>query len=305
MLDYPALAALSAVLAEGGFDRAGARLGVTPSAISQRVRGLEERLGAVLVVRGHPPVATEAGARLRAHFEQVRLLEAEVSESLPALPLRGPGAAPPVLRVAVNADSFASWFPPAAAAFAAATGATLDLLLEDEGFTADRLRSGEVLAAVTADPAEVPGCRRARLGALRYAAVASPAFLEQHLPDGITAGALARAPMLRFDRRDHLQARWAEATFGGPWQGDPAQPVHWVPTTQGFVDMARAGAGWATNPLALVAPDLDRRALVELVPGARLDVPLYWQSARLGATLLAALTREVRAAARAALVSPA
>ena len=304
MLDYPALAALAAVLAEGGFDRAAARLGVTPSAVSQRIRALEERLGAVLVVRGHPPVATEAGARLRAHFEQVSLLEAEVARGLPAAPLRGAGAAPPVLRVAVNADSLASWFPAAAAAFAAETGATLDLVLDDEGFTADRLRSGEVLAAVTADPAQVPGCRRAPLGALRYAAVASPAFLRRHLPGGASPEALAAAPMLRFDRRDHLQARWAAATFGAPWRGDPAQPVHWVPTTQGFVDMALAGAGWAMNPRALVGAHLARGALVELVPGAALDVPLYWQNVRLGAALLDALTRRVRAAARRALVPP-
>lgn len=293
MFDYPALAALAAVIREGGFDRAAARLGVTPSAVSQRVRGLEERLGAVLVIRAQPPVATETGARLCAHFDRVRLLESEAAVDLPGLT---DGDAPRVLRIAVNADSLASWFPAAAADFAAATGATLDLLLDDEGFTADRLRSGEVLAAITADPVPVPGCRTRPLGALRYAAVASPDYLRRHFPNGPDAETLTRAPMLRFDRRDHLQFRWAAAALGAPAF---TPPIHWVPTTQGFVDFALLGIGWATNPLLLVAPHLRTGRLKELLPGHPLDVPLYWQHTRLGADLLDRLTRAVRAAARA------
>lgn len=296
-LDYPALAALAAVIREGGFERAAAVLGVTPSAVSQRVRALEERLGAVLVVRGQPPVPTEAGAKLCAHAEQVRLLEGELAAAMPALAagLHGPAA----LRVAVNADSLGTWFLPAAARFAERSGAQLDLVVEDEGHTADRLRSGAVLAAVTADPASVQGCRTVPLGALRYAAVASPAFLRRHLPGGVEPGALARAPMLRFDRRDGLQARWAREALG---IASLEAPVHWVPATQGFLDGVLVGLGWAMNPLPLVAEHLAAGRLVELVPGQRLDVALHWQHARLGAGLLAALTEEVLAAARGSLV---
>jgi LysR family transcriptional regulator (chromosome initiation inhibitor) len=298
-LDYPALAALSTVIREGSFERAAAVLGVTPSAVSQRVRALEERLGAVLVVRGQPPVPTEAGAKLCAHAEQVRLLEGELAALLPGL-AGGPAAPGPItLRVAVNADSLGTWFLPAAARFAERHGALLDLVLEDEAHTAERLRSGAVLAAVTTDPAPVQGCRTVPLGALRYAAVASPAWLRRHLPGGVDAAALARAPMLRFDRRDGLQARWAKEALG---IAALEPPVHWVPATQGFLDGALAGLGWAMNPLPLVAEHLAAGRLVELLPGRRLDVALHWQHARLGARLLAALTDEVLAAAHGSLV---
>ena len=292
-LDYPALAALAAVIREGGFERAAAVLGVTPSAVSQRVRALEERLGAVLVVRGQPPVPTEAGAKLYAHAEQVRLLEGELAAALPAIAkgLSGPTS----LRVAVNADSLGTWFLPAAARFAECSGALLDLVLDDEGHTAERLRSGAVLAAVTADPRPVQGCRTVPLGALRYAAVASPVWLRRHFPVGFKPAALALAPMLRFDRRDGLQARWAREALGIE---SLDAPVHWVPATQGFLDGALAGLGWAMNPLPLIADHLAAGRLVELVPGRRLDVALHWQHARLGARLLAALTKEVLAAAR-------
>jgi LysR family transcriptional regulator (chromosome initiation inhibitor) len=299
MLDYPALAAVAAVVREGSFERAAAALGVTPSAVSQRVRALEERLGAVLVVRGQPCAPTEAGARVCAHVERVRLLEGEVAAALPGLAGAGGCAeGPATVRVAVNADSLGTWFSPAAAAFADATGALLDLVLDGEEHTADRLRSGEVLAAVTAEPVPVQGCRTRPLGALRYAATASPAFARRHFPRGVDAGSLARAPVLRFDRKDRLQARWARDAAGV----ELAAPTHWVPSTQGFVDLALAGLGWGMNPLSLVEAHLAAGRLVELLPGRRLDVPLHWQHARLGARLLDGLTREVVAAARRGLV---
>lgn len=301
MLDYPALAAVAAVVREGSFERAAAALGVTPSAVSQRVRALEDRLGAILVVRGQPCVATAVGAQVCAHVERVRLLEGEVLAAWPALENAGGRAEGPVaVRIAVNADSLGTWFPPAAAAFAEATGALLDLVLDDEAHTAGRLRSGEVLAAVTAEPTPVQGCRTRPLGALRYAATASPAFMRRHFPHGVDARSLARAPVLRFDRRDRLQARWAAEAFGI----DLAAPAHQAPSTQAFVDLALAGLGWCMNPLSLVAPALADGRLVELLPGRRLDVPLHWQYARIGARLLEALTRTVVATARSGLVQP-
>ncbi|KQZ22054.1 LysR family transcriptional regulator ArgP [Caulobacter sp. Root1472] len=291
MLDYASLAALAAVAREGSFERAAAALGVTPSAVSQRVKGLEERVGAILLTRGVPCRPTEIGAKLCAHVEQVRLLESDVVNDLPGL--AGPAPGPPTIRVAVNADSVSTWFPAAAALFAADTGAMLDLVLEDEAHTADRLRSGEVIAAVTADPAPVPGCKTYPLGALDYAAVASPAFLARFFPDGVDPAGLAAAPILRFDRRDQLQARWAWEA----WNVRIRPPAHWTPSTPGMLDMTLAGLGWAMTPVVLAAPHLAAGRLVELPPRVRIAVTLYWQRTRLTARLLDRLTHAVRSTA--------
>ena len=45
MLDYASLSAVAAVVREGSFERAARALNVTTSAVSQRIKHLEERLG--------------------------------------------------------------------------------------------------------------------------------------------------------------------------------------------------------------------------------------------------------------------
>ena len=288
MLDYPALAALAAVIREGSFERAADKLCITPSAVSQRIRGFEERVGSVLVVRGQPCTPTELGRTLCAHFDRVQLLEADLGLAVGA-------GVPATLRLAVNADSLASWFPEAAAAFARQSGVSLDLVLDDEAHTADRLRTGEVLAAVTSDAEPVHGCKTVRLGSLRYLACASPEYLGQHFAQGVDAGALARAPYLRFDRRDQLQARWAREVHGIELKG----PAHWVPSAAGFLDCAVAGLAWGMQPIMLATPHLAAGRLVELTPGRAIEVELYWTVSRIHAASLQALTRIVREVARA------
>jgi LysR family transcriptional regulator (chromosome initiation inhibitor) len=293
MLDYPALAAVGAIIREGSFERAAGVLGITSSAISQRVRGLEERLGTILIIRGQPCEPTDLGRTLCAHLDRVQLLEADVASALASTSI---GTTPPLaLKIAVNADSLATWFPAAAAAFNRATDLSLDLTLDDEAHTAERLRSGEVLAAVTADPEPIQGYKTISLGALRYAACASPEFMARHFGRGVNGEALSTVPHLRFDRRDMLQARWASQAHGTSLGGPP----HWIPSTQAFIDLALAGVAWGLQPLSLARAHIAKGRLIELPPRLRIDVKLYWTVARLHATSLRRLTDAVRAAAAA------
>lgn len=298
MLDYALLEALAAVVREGSFERAARALHLSPSAVSQRVRLLEERVGQVLVVRASPTRATPAGLQLCRHAEHVAVLEQTLAERLPGL--LPEAAARVTLPVAVNADSLATWFVAAAARIAHAAPLLLDLSLEDQDHTAARLQSGEVVAAVTALARPVAGCRSVPLGTLRYRATASPAYVQRHWPEGLDAAALLRAPCLTFSRRDQLQLRWAARFLGVPETQAPELPTHWLPSTQAFVDASRAGLGWGMNPEPLVAPALARGELVELVPGLALDVPLYWQC-RQALPVAALLTAAVCEAAAAVL----
>lgn len=300
MFDYAALSALSAVVREGSFERAARALNVTPSAVSQRVRLLEERVGCALVLRGPPCRATDAGQRLCRHVDQVRLMEHELHGALPGLERDASAPAAPrrvTLPVAVNADSLATWFAPAAARYAADAPVLLELAVDDQDHTAARLKSGAVLAAVTAVAEPAPGCNSRPLGAMRYAATASPAFVARHFAAGVNARTLAQAPCLIFDRKDQLQARWVRRQCRKAVE----LPRHALPSSQAFIEANLAGMGWGMQPLLLVRPHLESGALVELVPGATLDVRLHWQHARAASSLLEGLTQAVLQAARTAL----
>jgi LysR family transcriptional regulator (chromosome initiation inhibitor) len=296
-LDYAQLAALASVVREGSFDAAARRLHVTPSAISQRIRALEERCGAVLVTRDRPCRATEFGAALCRHAERVALLEQELRQALPAGAVEADPAGVPTLAVAVNADSLATWFVGAAAAFAQRTEALLDVVIEDQDHTVQALRRGEVLAAVTAHAAPVQGCTSVPLGRLVYVAVASPAFVSRHFAQGVDARSLRRAPSLRFNARDDLQDRWVRRHLGRAVE----LPCHRLPSTDAFLEAARLGLGWGLDPWVLAEPLLARGELVELVPGRRLETPLHWQCTRLATPALSRLSACVREAARAGL----
>lgn len=294
MLDYPLLEAIAAVDREGSFEGAARALHLTPSAVSQRVKLLEERVGSTLVVRGRPCAATPTGRRLCRHVEQVGLLERELRGVLPGVAAGNVPGAAAMLRVAVNADSLATWFPAVMARFAAEDGTLLDVSLDDEAHTAEWLRTGQVLAAVAARAEPVPGCRSIALGRLRYVATASPAFVARHLRDGVGASTLARAPTLRFGPKDALQRRWIRKVCRR--ELDP--PAHVLPATQAFLDATLTGLAWGMNPEHLARPHLAAGRLVELVPGTSIDVPLHWQHARLAPPALERLTRAVVAEAR-------
>lgn len=294
MLDYAALNALAAVVREGSFERAARALNVTPSAVSQRVKLLEERTGGALLVRGQPCVATEAGLQLCRHVERVGMLEHELRDALPALGMGGEAHERVTVRVAVNADSLATWFMAAATTFAVQEeAALLDLSVDDQDHTAERLRSGAVLAAVTALAEPVAGCNSEALGTMHYVAAASPEFVKRHFAKGVGARTLASAPSLVFDRKDRLQARWVRRIC----HRNVETPRHWIPSSNAFVEAACAGMGWGMHPASMVADAMREGALVELVPGSTLPVPLYWQQARAAPQLLKRLGAAVRAAA--------
>lgn len=293
MLDPAQLAALAAVHRRGSFELAAADLRVTPSAISQRLKALEEAAGTLLIRRGQPCSATPTGLRLIRHHDEIALLETTLAADLPNLT---PG--PATLRIAVNADSLATWVIPA---LAATEGFLFDLVIDDQDVSQDWLRRGEVVAAITAHPGPLQGCDTHPLGALRYRATASPAYVSRWFPQGVTAKTLSQAPALTFSDKDRLQDRWVARQIGAA--GKRASfPSHRLASSQGFVDACLTGLGWGLNPEPLVAEHLATGRLKELVPNTPLDVPLHWQFTRLAAPALAPLTAAIRAKAAAVLV---
>lgn len=299
MLDYPSMRAVALVAQTGSFEKAAQVLCVTPSAVSQRIKQLEERLGVVLIVRGNPCMATEKGEWLCRHMDHVGMLESELFRQLPVLSEAGAAAERVTLNIATNADSLGTWFLDAVSKFTGGSDYLVNIAVDDQDHTVEWLRGGRVLAAVTAHAKPVQGCRVLALGVLRYHATASSAFMARHFSDGVTPATLARAPGLTFNQKDRLQASWIKKALGE----DISYPTHWLPSTDGFVKASLAGMGWGLNPVQLVGEHLEAGRLVEVVPGTPLDIPLYWQVNRLAADRLGTLTAHVVETARAALLS--
>ena len=294
MFDRDHLAALSAIIRTGSFEAAAATLHVTPSAVSQRIRALEERIGAAVLVRSQPVVPTPVGERIARHAETVALAEAATLGEL------GLGAGTAIVRIAINADSLATWVLPAVASAAdSGAGLLFDILVDDQDHSAELLRRGEVVAAITAAGTPVQGCDAFPLGSLRYVATAAPGFLARWCPGGVDPGGLAAAPALTFNLKDRLQRDWLAG-----WAGRRVPfPTHVLPSSEGFVAAALLGLGWGMTPEPLVRGHIAAGRLVDLCPGKGLDVPLVWQVSRLVAPSLVPLTRAIRAAAKAALVA--
>jgi LysR family transcriptional regulator (chromosome initiation inhibitor) len=301
--DPAALECLAALVDEGSFERAAARLAVTQSAVSQRLRALEARLGQPVVVRSRPLRLTEAGKVLLRFARQWQALRAEVARELDAA-----GGGDERLPIAVNADSLASWVPPALDALVH-EGVSLELVVDDQDFTHDWLRQGAVLGCVSTVRKALRGCRVTPLGVMPYVAVASPAFIERELPKGLDRHSFAQVPFLVFNRKDDMQAQWVSRAFGAR---APRLRERFVPSSDAYVRAAVMGWGVGVAPALLVRPHVERGALQVLHPEVRLPIALYWHQWQLGddprpvarASLLDRIGQALAAGARQVLEPP-
>lgn len=286
MFDYKLLAALAAVIEQAGFERAAQILGLSQSAVSQRIKLLEARVGQPVLIRATPPQPTEVGRQLLNHVQQVRLLERDLQRQVPALDQQ---TLPERLRIALNADSLATWWAQAVGPFSAEQRVLFDLVLEDQDVGLKRMRAGEVAACLCSSERPVAGARSLALGAMRYRALASPAFMARHFAAGFQLQRLVRTPGIVFGPDDYLQHRYL-ASLGI----EEGFLHHLCPSSEGFVRMLEAGMGWGLVPELQVSEQLRSGILVEICADTPIDVPLYWHHWRNGGQLLTQLTEHLR-----------
>ncbi len=299
--DPAALECLAAIVEEGGFERAAQRLNVTQSAVSQRLRALEAQVGSVLIVRSRPLKPTSAGQLLLKHTKQLRLLRADLERDLQDLAPSAPGGGREDERIsiAINADSIATWALDALQALVRQR-LPLEIIADDQDFTQEWLRSGQVLGCVTTLKNALRGCKVVPLGAMPYVAVAAPDLARRYLPQGLTAHNFRDVAFVAFNRKDDLQAEFVARTFG---LKRVALQQLFVPSSEGQVRAVVAGWGASVVPEALARPLLDDGRLVDLAAGHTLPVQLYWHCWNLESDVLDAMTDALTSAAARALLS--
>ncbi len=287
-LDYRALAVLDAVAATGSFEKAALALGISQSAVSQRIKALEDATGRLLVVRGLPSVPTGLGQRLVAHHRHVGLMEAALDIDL------GRDVSLPDIAVAVDADSLASWFPQALAPLLAPPRCQLDVRLANAELALHLVREGIVFGCIAADDQRdsANGTSRTVLGALRYVCVATPVFAGHWFGDGMSHAALRLAPAVV--STDKLLARFlaTHLALAGPF------PHHTLPVSQALNDCILGGLayGLMAEPMARAA--LASGRLVDLQAGCTLAVPLSWHAWNIDTPFTRALSEQIIDTAR-------
>lgn len=294
-MDLPVehLATFAAIVDEGSFEGAARLLHITPSAVSQRVKAMEQRVGSVLVQRSRPVEVTEAGATVLRLARQLDRLVDDASREL------GGSSGSTLMPIVINADSLATWVVPALARAARETDARFEVIRADETLSTERLRRGEAIAALTATKEPVPGCTSTRIGTDRYRAVAAPGFAAAHFPEGITAEALGAAPMIEFDRHDVFQQRFIRRIT----RTRISPPRHYVPSSAEFMLAIELGMGWGMVPELQCRGALGEGRLVELGTRSTIDLALYWQCWNLRSPVLERLSAIIAEEAAVALGS--
>jgi len=291
------LQTLAAVVREGTFDAAAAVLHLTPSAVSQRMKALENAAGVVLVQRTKPVRATPDGEILLRLAAQWELLRQEAAAGIEGKPEAGHQDWRDVPRIhlpiAANADSISIWLLPVVAQIQQMHPVAVEVLRDDESHSTGFLRAGQAVGAITSDPRPVRGCTVLPLGTMRYLPVATTEFIATWLPNGLRAADLARAPMVSFDRKDTIQLDLLHRLTRK--HVDP--PVTYVPASVEYHRAVELGAGWGAVPAAQIEPAL-AAGTVKKLGNHHVDIQLFWQYWKLGSPIINDLTRLIQAGAR-------
>lgn len=294
MLDYKLLEALATVAQEGGFDKAAKVLFITQSAVSQRVKLLEEHIGQILIARTTPPRITPSGQNLIKHFLQVKHLEDDL-----ALKMDTPSSSTHVsLAVALNADSLATWFPEVIQPFLLAEGVLLDMKVDDQEQTHQLLRDGGVVGCISTKTEPLQGCRADYIGCMRYQLLATPEFSKKWFPQGLTEAAVGRAPAIVFNRKDELHLKLLEKILK---TAPDAIPASYIPSSEKFAEFVAMGLGYGMLPSQQSQLLIQTGGLIDLAPGYDVPVRLYWHCWNLKSAHLEKLTHQIISGARAIL----
>ena len=295
--DPDALECLAAIVEEGGFERAARRLSITQSAVSQRLRALEAQVGTVLIVRSRPLKATSAGQLLLKHTRMLRLLRADLERDLKELApssLRG-AREEERISIAINADSIATWVLPALTGLAQ-QGLPMEIITDDQDFTHEWLRQGQVLGCVTTVKQALRGCKVVVLGTMDYVAVATPGLAQERLGvNMLTAHNFRDIPFVAFNRKDDMQSEFVGKAFG---LRRVMLNQLFVPSSEGQVRAVLAGWGASVLPRLVAQPLLDQGLLVNLAPDCVLPIELYWHCWNLESEVLDALTAALTLSAK-------
>jgi LysR family transcriptional regulator (chromosome initiation inhibitor) len=283
MLSNRKAEALMAVIETGSFELAAARLNLTTSAISQRVKSLETYLGVPLIVRARPCRSTREGLKLVQYLRRAKML----SEEFEADYFKNSDFSAQI-SIAVNNDSLGTWLLFALSNFIAKEDVLITLIVDDQDFTHTYLEDGRAIAAVSSKDIAMRGCDALRLGAMRYRLLCSVQFFKTWFDAGVFRERLCKAPLLVFDQKDTLQSDFLNAHFKVRQE---SCRCHTIPSTDAFFKAITLGIGYGMVAELDYKGALSNGELIDLSPGNHSDISLFWHCWRAQSPKVEELTR--------------
>lgn len=269
--DYKLLTALSSIIEMQSFELAANKLFISQSAISQRIKLLEENIGHPILIRSQPIELTAIGEQLLTHFKKVQQLENELlPELLPDKPTK-----PMKISLALNADSMATWFLKAVTPVLKEHLVELNLLIAHEKHTLEKLRTGEATGAVSVIKKPLKGYRSFELGNMNYCLVCSKSFQQKYFKAGVTKDSLTMAPAISYDLKDDTHNHFISKHFG---LASSEYYCHSVRSSEAFVELTKQGVAYCLLPELQIKAELASGELVKLCPDKQLIQTLYWHS---------------------------
>ncbi|MCL9783996.1 LysR family transcriptional regulator ArgP [Vibrio sp. S4M6] len=284
--DYRCIETLDEIIRLGSFERAAEELCVSQSAVSQRIKQLEKWLAQPVLVREQPPKATDAGEKLLGLYRRVKLLEQDILPDINSDASRDKLS----VSIATNADSLATWLLPSLQQVLMTNKVELNLLVEDEGRTLEKLRSGEVTAAISTESQPIPGCDTIFLGNMEYLCVSSPSFYHRYFSSGISKETLVSAPAVVFDQYDYMHEKFLQQYF----QLSTNHIIkHVVRSSEAFVKLALTDIAYCLIPRIQIEEQLREGRLINITPEFTLPQKLYWHHWQLESGVLNEITQAV------------
>ena len=277
MYDYKLLEALALVVRENGFEKAANKLFITQSAVSQRIKALEELSGQILITRISPPKPTSMGKKLIKHYYQVKRLEDELQQSDKSTSLS----------IGLNADSLATWFLPVIESFLKNENTLIELKVDDQDRTGELLKNGEVAGCISSGDSVIQGCSKHYLGQMEYVLVSTPDFFSHWFQKGITIDSLEKAPAVIFNRKDLLHERYLNKHFE---HVPDDYPIHYLPSSEKFLTMLLMGHAYGVVPMIQCRDYLENNRLIK-IKKETITVPLFWNHWKIDTRQINTLTK--------------
>lgn len=286
MFDYKLIEALAMIAREGGFDKAAKALCITQSAVSQRLKLLEELTGQVLIARSTPPRATEAGRKLLKHYLKVKQLEDDLLEEVSGIDNKGFTS----MAVGINADSLALWLLDAIQSFLVEEKVLLDIRVNDQEQTHQLLKDGEVMGCISSQEQPMQGCRVEYLGRINYHMMAAQEFATLWFPNGLSIENIHSVPAVMFNREDELHYKFFQNLYG---EEPSSIPTHYVPSIEKFAEFITVGLAYGMMPDRQCIPLIRAGKMIDLAPDNPLPVKLYWHCWSLNSKFLNRFTQQL------------